>query len=112
MDVLCMPSNPGEGFPIALLEAAALGKPVVCCNSGGIGEVVCDGKTGRLVDCGDLEGFTEALRTVLMSSDERARLGRELRALVRGSHDMESTHPKYTGVYKAVMAANCGREHT
>lgn len=67
-----------EGFPNALLEAMAQGRPVVATRVGGIAELVRDGVDGFLVPRGpDLV----AERMVALLSDEnlRARMGREAR---------------------------------
>ncbi len=52
-----------EGFPNALLEAQALGLPVIAFNvPGGIGEIIVDGENGLLVDDNDILGFASAVK--------------------------------------------------
>ena len=58
-DVLLVPSRYPEGLPTVLLEAGALGTPVVAYPAGGTADLVEDGVTGRVVD--DEEGAVEAL---------------------------------------------------
>ena len=58
-DVLCL-SSFSEGFPCAVVEAMACGKPVVASQVGGIAEVV-DSQSGILVPPGDLKLLSEAL---------------------------------------------------
>lgn len=55
-----------EGLPIAVLEAMSAGLPVVATNTGGISEVVLDGKTGFLVKPRDIEALHERLKELLM----------------------------------------------
>jgi glycosyltransferase involved in cell wall biosynthesis len=59
-DVACLSSS-AEGVPMALLEAMALGKPVVATDVGGIPEAVEHENTGLLVPAGDVESFATAL---------------------------------------------------
>ena len=59
-DVACL-SSTREGLPMSLLEAMALGKPVVATAVGGVAGAVEAGKTGLLVPVGDHEAFADAL---------------------------------------------------
>jgi len=73
-DALAAPSR-NEGMGRALVEAMALGLPVVGTEVGGIPAVVTDGETGRLVPPGDTDALAGAL--VELGRDEvlRAKLG-------------------------------------
>jgi len=64
LDALVMPSD-HEGLPMTLLEAAALGIPVVAHNVGGIPEVVKDWKLAALVDQQTPSAYAEKILTVL-----------------------------------------------
>ncbi|HUU32484.1 MAG TPA: glycosyltransferase, partial [Vicinamibacterales bacterium] len=50
-----------EGTPNAVLEAMALGTPVVATRAGGTGEIAHDGAHALLVDCGDRAGLAGAM---------------------------------------------------
>lgn len=65
-----------EGFGIVFLEAAASGKPVVGGASGGVVEAVDHGRTGLLVDGGDVAAVRQALEQLLSSADRREEFGR------------------------------------
>jgi glycosyltransferase involved in cell wall biosynthesis len=54
--VLALPSS-YEGLAIAYLEALRLGVPVIATTAGGAGEIIEDGREGRLVDPGDVDGL-------------------------------------------------------
>jgi glycosyltransferase involved in cell wall biosynthesis len=73
-DVFALPSV-HEGLSIALVEALALGKPVVACRAGGVPEVVRHGEHGFLVDPGDVQGLARGITMLLKDADLRARLG-------------------------------------
>ena len=59
-DVFCLASH-HEGLPVALMEALALGVPVVATRAGGIPELVTDGREGRLVAVGAVADLAAAL---------------------------------------------------
>jgi len=62
LDALVMPSR-HEGMPMALLEARALGVPIVASRTGGIAEAV-SAEDGLLVEPGDAAALAEALRGI------------------------------------------------
>ncbi len=90
--LLAAPSIPGadgniDGIPNVILEAMALGRPVVGSDFSGIPEVVKDGETGLLVPPGDEAALASALRA-LLGDPERARaLGAAAAAFVRERFD-------------------------
>lgn len=65
-DIYVMPSR-SEGTPVALLEAAALGKPIISSRVGGIPELVYDGEHALLVSPGDINALSQKM--LLMSED-------------------------------------------
>lgn len=79
-DLFCLPSR-HEGLPLALVEAAALGVPVIAsASSDGVREVLDDGRTGVLVPVEDVEALATALEAHLADPAplrRRARAGLE-----------------------------------
>jgi glycosyltransferase involved in cell wall biosynthesis len=73
-DVFAAPSR-NEGMGRALVEAMALGLPVVGAAVGGIPVVVTDGVCGRLVPAGDAEALAQALGDLARDEALRAKLG-------------------------------------
>jgi glycosyltransferase involved in cell wall biosynthesis len=84
-DVLVLPSRT-EGIPAVLIEAAFSGLPVVATAVGGVGEIVVDGETGRLVPPGD----EAALGSALMSAVDAGRsLGQAARQWCLARFEMD-----------------------
>ena len=72
-DVLALPSFM-EGLPVVLMEAMALGVPVVATRVAGIPELVRDGETGLLFDPADWQGLADAIASLAVDPERRARL--------------------------------------
>ena len=70
-DVFILPSVWDEPFGMTLIEAMAVGVPVVATQVGGVKEIVKEGKTGLLVERGDASALAEAI--VHLLSDEELR---------------------------------------
>ncbi|MEV4743472.1 glycosyltransferase [Streptomyces sp. NPDC049555] len=82
LSVLALTSE-REGRPMALAEASAAGVPCVSFDlSGGVRELVADGRTGTLVPHGDTEAFAAALGELMADGALRERYGRAARAHV------------------------------
>jgi glycosyltransferase involved in cell wall biosynthesis len=67
-------SSAWENFPHVLLEALAVGTPVLATNVGGIPEIVVDDENGLLVRAGDADALAAAIRRFFADDDLRARL--------------------------------------
>ena len=76
-----------EGMPNVLIEAMALGVPVVSTRLTGIPELVQPGRTGMLAEPGDAQGLADALMTLSADPELRTRLGRAGRELVRNEYN-------------------------
>jgi glycosyltransferase involved in cell wall biosynthesis len=80
----------GEAFGLAYLEAQAAGLPVVAQATAGVPEVVPHGETGLLTPDGDIETYAAAIRRLLLSVEERQRLGQKARRHVAAEHSLEA----------------------
>jgi glycosyltransferase involved in cell wall biosynthesis len=67
-------SSKWENFPHVLVEALAVGTPVVSTDTGGVGEIVRDGENGLLVPAGDTDAFAAAIRRYFAEPELRERL--------------------------------------
>ncbi len=76
LDVLVLPSVQDEDFPNVILEAMALGKPVIASRIAGTPEQVVDGLTGSLVEPRNVDHLSEAIYHLLIDPDTRNEMGR------------------------------------
>jgi glycosyltransferase involved in cell wall biosynthesis len=67
-------SSAWENFPHALVEALAVGTPVIATSVGGVPEIVTDGENGLLVPPGDPDALAGAVRRYFADDELRARL--------------------------------------
>jgi glycosyltransferase involved in cell wall biosynthesis len=74
-DGFVLPSVHSEDMPLAILDAMALGKPVVSTRLAGIPEEVEDGVTGLLAAPGDAAGLAGALERLSRDGASRASMG-------------------------------------
>lgn len=77
-DAFALPSLQ-EGLPLALIEAMAVGLPVISTRINAIHEAIDHGVTGLLIPPGDVDALVDALETLRRDPDLRARLGAEAR---------------------------------
>ena len=63
-----------ENFPHTVVEALAVGTPVIATAVGGVPELVRDGENGLLVPAGDSNGLAAAIRRLIDQPDLRERL--------------------------------------
>ncbi len=94
--VLAVPSS-YEGLAIAYLEAMRLGVPVIATTAGGAGEIVTDGREGRLLQPGDVDTLSARLGEL---ARDRALLERMSLAAWRRARD----HPTWEQSFRRARA--------
>lgn len=101
-DVVVLPSII-EGLPIVLLEAMAMGKPVVASRVGGIPEVVVDGESGILVAARNVRELTDALLSILTDRKVARQMGYKGREIVQADYAWGVVTQKVLAVYKELV---------
>jgi len=96
-------SSVNEGTPVALIEAAAAGKPGVATDVGGVSEIVTP-DTGRLVPSADTAAFAHALVELCSDAEARRRLGAAARAHVELAFGAERLLADVDQLYQELMA--------
>jgi glycosyltransferase involved in cell wall biosynthesis len=91
-----------EGLPIVVMEALALGRPVITTAIAGIPELVESGVSGWLVPAGSVEALAGAMRAALEAPAARlAAMGRAGAAEVARRHDARAEAQKLAGLFRA-----------
>jgi colanic acid/amylovoran biosynthesis glycosyltransferase len=100
---LILPSF-AEGLPVVLIEAMALGRPVLTTYVAGIPELVVDGKTGWLFPAGSEEALLDAIRACLDTPTEALKaMGEMARARALQRHEIDSQVKKLTKLFESVL---------
>lgn len=91
----------GEGFAMALLEAGAVGTPVVSTLSCGVAELIHDGETGWTVPVDDPEALAAALDRALNQPEAAARHAAQLKQRVSAEFTWERAFHRYCEIADA-----------
>ena len=102
LDILVLPSLQ-EPFGKIVIEAMAMGKPVVASNVGGVPEIVGDGKTGLLVPPGSADALRQALAQLLPDREKRENMGRAGRQRVEQMFTLEQNVQETEQVYAEIL---------
>ena len=101
-DVFVNPSDV-EGLPVAILEAMALGTPVVATAVGGVPAVVQDGVTGLLVEAGDAPGLAQAVDRLLGDRALAGRVAAAARDLIEREYGLEPMVRGFEAGYTEIL---------
>ena len=72
-----------EPFGLSIVEAMAMRKPVIACNTGGVPEIITHGKDGWLVEERSVEAVAHGIDTLLKNRELCRQMGEHARATVR-----------------------------
>ncbi len=91
-----------EGLPVVIMEALAMGRPVISTYVAGIPELVRPGLTGWLVSPGSVEALADAMTASLEATEaEMACMGRAGASLVAERHDAARESARLAGFFLA-----------
>ena len=103
-DVVVHASTRPEAFGRVVIEAQAMGRPVIATDQGGPGETVVHGQTGWLTPPDDAEALAHALEEVLaLSTEERMALGARARESVRAAYTTRAMQDATLDVYEEIL---------
>ena len=93
-----------DGIPVALMEAMAIGVPVIATDVSGIPELVVDDHTGLLVPPADPVAIADAVEALLADPSRRERLVDGARRLVAAEFDIAITGRQMADIFDEVSA--------
>lgn len=107
--IVAFPSYYMEGLPKSLIEADAIGRPVITSNSVGCKETVIDGENGFLIKPRDVDALTEKLDLLLSNKELRQKMGKASRAYAEKYFDIEVVKQRHLAIYDELLC-NEGRK--
>jgi len=103
-DIFVLPSYYREGVPRVLLEAGAMGLPLVTTDMPGCRDVVKNGVTGLLVPPWNCELLSDAIFKLANSAALRRELGNNARDHIAESFSLEKVAHDYEKIYQKILA--------
>lgn len=101
---ICVAPQRHEGFGLVPLEAAASGTPVVATRVGAAETIIDDGRTGLLVDPGDLDALTSSIERLMRDEVLREEIGAAARMKALEAFAIDREVAGYFEVYRALWA--------
>ncbi len=101
-DIFVMPSI-SEGTPIAILEAAALGKPIVATKTGGIPEILTNNKHAILVEPGNEKQLADAVFWMYNHWNQAKKMGSLAREHIEKHYSLNNQVKETLAVYQNVL---------
>lgn len=100
LDVFTLPTFNHEGLPRSILEAMAMGLPVVTTDIRGCRETVIDGQTGFIVPPQNVTKLSEALEKIMADATLGQRLGQAGRQRVESEYDEQLVFQRLQTIYQ------------
>ncbi len=103
LDAIVHPSYANEGVPQSILQAMAMGKPVVASDAGAIKEIVIDRETGFLIEPKNPNQLSERIIELYRNPELKIKFGKAGRRLVEENYSMEAMLDKIESLYEKLL---------
>lgn len=100
---ICVLVSEKEGLPRGIMEAAAVGRPMIATDVMGNRETLVDGKTGFLVPLNDAEALANRLEQLLCDPELRRQIGQQAQAYAREYFDEQVVTERIISVYDELV---------
>ena len=101
--IMAFPSWYREGLPKSVIEAEAIGRPVVTTNSVGCRDTVIDGKNGFLIPTKDSEALATALKKLIDNKELRQYMGQNAREFAVNRFDINNVIKTHLDIYSSIL---------
>jgi len=101
--IMAFPSWYREGLPKSVIEAEAIGRPVITTDSVGCRDTVIDGKNGFMIPVKDSDALAAAVKKLIDDPELRRTMGRNAREFAVGKFDVEDVVKVHLDVYESVL---------
>lgn len=101
--VVAFPSYYMEGLPKSLIEATAIGRPIITTNSIGCKDTVDDGVNGYLIPIKDVDALTAKLRILIVDAHLRQRMGKASREKAEKEFSLDVVIEKHLKIYNELI---------
>ncbi len=108
VDILVLSSLFKEGLPNVLLEALSMSRPVISSRMAGVPEVVIPGKTGVMVEPGDVDGLAAAIVQLGSHRTRCVEMGNEGRRFMEADFDKVRQFDAFLAFFERVLAERRG----
>jgi glycosyltransferase involved in cell wall biosynthesis len=102
IDIVVLTSK-WEGFPIAIIEALAKGKPIVATDTGGIRELVRDNAAGYITKPGEYKNTADSILNILKDKNSFNRMREEAFKLIDDSFDIRTMARNMDNLYRSLV---------
>jgi len=98
-DIFLYPTYYGEGLPVCVLEAMAMGLPIITRLVGGIGDFVKDGINGYIIKSKNPNDFADKIIDLVNDEDRLLKISKHNTSYSKNTFSPKSIVNKYVGIY-------------
>ena len=103
LDVVLSASTQPEPLGTVVIEAMAMGRPIIAPNHGGAAEMIRHDETGLLFDPGDMQSLANAIEKLCCSKSLRVKLGENARSAALKSFAVEDHVRHIQSIYQKFL---------
>lgn len=103
--IFAFPSYYMEGLPKSLIEACAIGRPIVTTHNIGCKDVVTDGVNGYLVPVKDGQALAEKIKLLIDNPDMRQQMGLASRKVAEQHFSLDTVIQDHLAIYEEILSS-------